>query len=68
MSDLNNLLPIIRSEFGKLKIPTQHDKVYKDECVFSFDSPFSDSGLYVNICTFQGFGADFLDMDISRTQ
>eukprot|EP01041_Mallomonas_annulata_P000535 gene535-1023_t len=68
MSDLNNLLPIIRSEFGKLKIPTQHDKVYKDECIFSFDSPFSDSGLYVNICTFQGFGADFLDMDISRTQ
>lgn len=24
---------------NKIKVPGPHDKVYKDECVYSFDSP-----------------------------
>ncbi len=51
---LSELLPIIRSQFSKLKICGPQDKVYKDECVYSFDSPFSDGGLFVNMATFQG--------------
>lgn len=31
-------------------------KVFKDECVFSFDSAFSDGGLFVNVISYLGFG------------
>lgn len=32
------VLGLIRPNFGKVKIPTTYDKVYKDECMFSFDT------------------------------
>lgn len=32
------VLSLIRPHFGKVKIPTTYDKVYKDECMFSFDT------------------------------
>lgn len=64
MSNVSSLLPIIRGDMSKLKIPHTSDKVYKDECMFSFDSPFSDTGLYVNLVTFRGYGKDYLAHDI----
>lgn len=60
-------LPTIRAEMRKLKIPHTSDKVYKDECVFSFDSPFSDDGLYVNLSTFKGYGKDYVEKDRTST-
>ena len=35
--ELSGLLPIIRGEFSKLRIPSSSDRVHKDECMFSFD-------------------------------
>jgi ubiquitin carboxyl-terminal hydrolase 5/13 len=67
MSNVASLLPIIRGEISKLRIPQAADKVYKDECVLSFDSPFSDTGLYVNMATWRGYGRDYLDLDIKST-
>lgn len=49
---------------SKLRIPHATDKVYKDECMFSFDSPFSDGGLYVNLVTYKGYGKDYVVKDI----
>ncbi|GFT00664.1 ubiquitin carboxyl-terminal hydrolase 5 [Nephila pilipes] len=45
------LLPFIQ----KVRIPTSGDKVYKEECVLCYDTPESDSGLYVCMSTFLGF-------------
>ena len=67
MSNVGSLLPIIRGEMSKLRIPHGSDKVYKDECMFSFDSPFSDNGLYVNMITFHGYGKDYLMHDIKSS-
>lgn len=67
MSNVAALLPIIRGEISKLRIPQAADKVYKDECVLSFDSPFSDTGLYVNMATYKGYGRDYLDLDVKNT-
>jgi ubiquitin carboxyl-terminal hydrolase 5/13 len=94
-SSISTLLPIIRAEFSKLRIPHSSDKVYKDECMVSFDrycslsiafrygscltrlylhlfidqnnSPYSPGGLFVNLSTLQGFGADFAWMDSEKT-
>ena len=67
MSSIVDLLPIIRGELSKLKVPHASDKVYKDECMFSFDSPFSDTGLFVNMVTFKGYGKDYLNHDMKSS-
>lgn len=64
--DQQSLLPVIRTQFSRLKICSTHDKVYKDECVYSFDNPFCDHGLYVNVVTWQGVGADYLLTDANK--
>ncbi|XP_072040059.1 ubiquitin carboxyl-terminal hydrolase 5-like isoform X2 [Amphiura filiformis] len=40
----------------KIRVPLGGEKVFKDECAFSFDNPESDTGLYVCMKTFVGFG------------
>ena len=47
--------------------PGPHDKVYKDECMFSFDTPLSPGGLYINLHTWQAFGAEYVAMDATRS-
>ena len=41
----------------KLHVPTAHDRVFNEECMYSFDSPYTDTGLYISLHTFQGVGA-----------
>eukprot|EP00930_Biecheleria_cincta_P037688 TRINITY_DN25895_c0_g2_i1.p1 TRINITY_DN25895_c0_g2~~TRINITY_DN25895_c0_g2_i1.p1 ORF type:complete len:884 (+),score=181.95 TRINITY_DN25895_c0_g2_i1:95-2653(+) len=57
----------IRSLMAGLKNPQHYDKVFKDECMFSFDTPFSEGGLAVNLKSWQGFGADMVDLDLQRS-
>ena len=61
-------LAIIRGAFDQIACPTEYDAVLKDQCVFSFDTPFSPGGLFVNLRSWQGFGEHFLAHDHGRTQ
>ncbi|KAI8465117.1 MAG: hypothetical protein J3K34DRAFT_473698, partial [Monoraphidium minutum] len=61
------LLDRVRAGMRGLMAPGHYDKVYKEECVYSFDTPFSPGGLYVNLKTFQGFGADYVGLDHEKT-
>mmetsp|Transcript_19417 Transcript_19417/g.45550 ORF Transcript_19417/g.45550 Transcript_19417/m.45550 type:complete len:847 (-) Transcript_19417:118-2658(-) len=56
----------IRSQMAGVKVPQHYDKVYKDECVFTFDTPFSEGGLCVSLKSWQGFAADMVDLDVQR--
>lgn len=47
------VLQAVRAAMRGLKVAGPHDRVYKDECAFSFDTPESPGGLYVNLTTFQ---------------
>ncbi len=49
------------------KIATANDKVYKDECVYSYDSSESPNGLFVCLKTFIGIGKDFLPIHFHKT-
>ncbi|XP_076637563.1 ubiquitin specific protease 5 [Colletes latitarsis] len=40
------------------RLPQKSDRVYKDECVYSFDTPDTCTGLYVSLSTFLGLGQD----------
>jgi len=61
------VLAAIRAGMGSVRAPGSHDKVYKDECLYSFDTPFSPDGLYVNLKTWGGVGKDFLGFDSGKT-
>lgn len=58
----------LRQHLKQIRVPNQNDKVYKDECVFSFDNPESDTGLYVSLNSFLGFGRDYVEKYYNKTQ
>ena len=45
-------------------VPTTNSRVYNNECMFSFTTPFSENGLYVNLKTWRGFAKDYLQYDL----
>src|SRR6056300_419552 len=52
---------------GRIARVREDQTVYKDECVFSFDSPSSASGVYVNVETLYGYGRKYVALDTART-
>uniref|UniRef100_A0A2S2NUA3 Ubiquitin carboxyl-terminal hydrolase n=1 Tax=Schizaphis graminum TaxID=13262 RepID=A0A2S2NUA3_SCHGA len=43
------------------RVPKENDRVYKDECIYSFDSPDYEKGLFICLKTFAGFGIDHVE-------
>lgn len=58
---------IVRAAMGSFRIPQPRDKVYRSECAFSFDTPESPGGLFVNLATHHGFGEAYVQGDRQRT-
>ena len=52
---------IMNDRFQNVRVPTVDDNVYKDECLYSFDNPESEHGLFICMSTFYGLGKDHLD-------
>ncbi|XP_073970641.1 ubiquitin specific protease 5 [Rhodnius prolixus] len=52
---------------SKIRVPQKNDRIYKDECVYSFDTPDIETGLYVCLQTFLGLGRDFVERHYRRT-
>jgi len=50
-----------------LRKPSEYEKVFNDECVYSFATPLSKHGLFVNLTTFQGFAKEFVEADSKRS-
>ncbi|XP_022181234.1 ubiquitin carboxyl-terminal hydrolase 5-like isoform X2 [Myzus persicae] len=48
-------------------VPKEHDRVYKDECLYSFDSPDFEGGLFICLKTFAGFGYDHVERHHRKT-
>ncbi|KAK0162621.1 hypothetical protein PV327_006386 [Microctonus hyperodae] len=50
-----------------IKIPQRDDKIYKDECIYCFDTPDSSSGLFVSLTTFHGLSRDHIEQYFRKT-
>ncbi|XP_067897573.1 ubiquitin carboxyl-terminal hydrolase 13 isoform X1 [Heterodontus francisci] len=50
-----------------IRVPRSGDRVYKNECAFSFDYPESEGGLYVCMSTFLGFGREHVERHYRKT-
>eukprot|EP00040_Diaphanoeca_grandis_P027879 m.159692 g.159692 ORF g.159692 m.159692 type:complete len:829 (-) comp31148_c0_seq1:27-2513(-) len=62
------ILEKVRARMGTIRTPGNGSLVYKDECMFSFDTPFSTGGIAVNLNSWQGFGEQFVKRDHERTK
>ncbi|CAH0715342.1 unnamed protein product, partial [Brenthis ino] len=60
-------LDLLTPHLSKIKIPSAQQLVYKDECVYSFDNPKSETGLYVSLTSFLGFGRNYVEQYFQKT-
>ncbi|KAG4066703.1 hypothetical protein HA402_007339 [Bradysia odoriphaga] len=51
----------LRKHLSQIRVPDNQSHVYKDECVYSYDTPETDTGLYVSLTTFLGYGKEYVE-------
>ena len=56
----------VRAAMRGIRAAGAYDQVYNDECVLSFDTPFSPGGLYVSLANYRGFGKEYVAVDLAR--
>jgi len=60
-------MDVIKENLPRIRVPGPNNKVFKDECLYCFDSPECNSGLYVCLNRFLGIGEKYLDKYSKRT-
>ena len=61
------LLAAIRGGMSGLRPAGPRDAVGNRECAYSFDSPYSAGGLFVNLRTYEGCGSAFVLGDAAKS-
>ncbi|GJT33089.1 ubiquitin carboxyl-terminal hydrolase 14 isoform X1 [Tanacetum coccineum] len=57
----------LRANLTKVRIPEPTNRIYKQECCISFDTPKSEGGLFVDMNTFLAFGKDYVGWNFEKT-
>ncbi|KMS98384.1 hypothetical protein BVRB_4g093360 isoform D [Beta vulgaris subsp. vulgaris] len=57
----------LRAHLHRVRIPEPTNRIFKQECCVSFDTPKSKGGLYVDMSSFLAFGEDFVDWNYQKT-
>lgn len=65
---MSDLKAIIEKYSNGAQIANDNTKIYKDECVYSFNTSEHDDGLYVCLNTFIGVSREFLELHFKKTQ
>ncbi|XP_006645559.1 ubiquitin carboxyl-terminal hydrolase 14 [Oryza brachyantha] len=60
-------MDLLRSHLHRVRIPEPSDRIHKDECCVSFDTPRSEGGLYVDLSSFLGFGKEHVAWNYEKT-
>lgn len=60
-------LDLLRSNLSRVRIPEPTNRIYKHECCVSFDTPRSEGGLFIDMCTFLAFGKDYVGWNYEKT-
>ncbi|XP_021287815.1 ubiquitin carboxyl-terminal hydrolase 14 isoform X2 [Herrania umbratica] len=62
-----NPMELLRSNLYRVRIPEPTNRIYKQECCLSFDSPRSEGGLFVDMNTFLAFGKGYVVWNYEKT-
>ncbi|KAL5972953.1 ubiquitin-specific protease ubp14 [Asimina triloba] len=60
-------MDLLRSNLSRVRIPEPTNRIYKQECCISFDTPRSEGGLYVDLSSFLAFGKDYVQWNYEKT-
>lgn len=60
-------MELLRSQLSRVRIPEPSNRIYKQECCISFDTPRSEGGLYVDLSSFLAFGKDHVSWQHQKT-
>ncbi|PKA50764.1 Ubiquitin carboxyl-terminal hydrolase 14 [Apostasia shenzhenica] len=60
-------MDLLRSHLSRVRIPEATNRVYKSECCVSFDTPRSEGGLYVDLCSFLAFGEEYVGWNYGKS-
>ncbi|XP_027342647.1 ubiquitin carboxyl-terminal hydrolase 14-like isoform X2 [Abrus precatorius] len=60
-------MELLRSNLSRVRIPEPTNRIYKQECCVSFDTPVSEGGLFIDMFTFLAFGKDFVSWNFEKT-
>ncbi|KAL7585980.1 ubiquitin carboxyl-terminal hydrolase 14 [Lactuca sativa] len=60
-------MEVLRMNLAKVRIPEPTNRIYKQECCISFDTPKSEGGLFVDMNTFLAFGKDYVGWNFEKT-
>ncbi|KAF7836785.1 ubiquitin carboxyl-terminal hydrolase 14 [Senna tora] len=60
-------MDLLRSNLSRVRIPEPTNRIYKQECCLTFDTPRSEGGLFIDMYTFLAFGKDGLGWNYEKT-
>lgn len=60
-------MELLRLNLSRVRIPEPTNRIYKDECCISFDTPKSEGGLFVDMNSFLAFGKDYVGWNYEKT-
>jgi uncharacterized UBP type Zn finger protein len=65
---MSGLKELVEKYSSEAKQATVNNSVYKDECLYSYETPFSADGIYVCLNRFIGVSKDLIPIYFSKTQ
>ncbi|XP_057833693.2 ubiquitin carboxyl-terminal hydrolase 14 isoform X1 [Cryptomeria japonica] len=60
-------MELLRSYLSRVRIPEASNRIYKEECCVSFDTPKSEGGLFVDLSSFLAFGKEAVYWNYRKT-
>ncbi|XP_022874755.1 ubiquitin carboxyl-terminal hydrolase 14 isoform X2 [Olea europaea var. sylvestris] len=60
-------MELLRSYLSRVRIPEPTNRIYKQECCVSFETPKSKGGLFVDMNSFLAFGKDYVGWNYEKT-
>lgn len=60
-------MELLRSYLSRVRIPEPTNRIYKQECCVSFDTPKSEGGLFIDMSSFLAFGKDYVNWNYEKT-
>ncbi|KAL5548080.1 hypothetical protein UlMin_003311 [Ulmus minor] len=60
-------MELLRSNLSRVRIPEPTNRIYKQECCLTFDTPRSEGGLFVDMSTFLAFGKECVGWNYEKT-
>ncbi|KAI3988164.1 hypothetical protein MKX01_011953 [Papaver californicum] len=61
-------MELLRSNLSRVRIPEPTNRIYKQECCVSFDTPKSEGGLFVDMSSFLAFGKHCVGWNYEKTE